>query len=231
MVVTDEGKGMVTDRKRGRRGKGGDKRNVSVFPIRVIALINIRGGKGRHKWEELGKVAKERYLDVLVITETHFKDVEVPPYVEGYSWYGVSRKADQSRFGGVGVWVKCSLEVKERHELEGKYVVIEIGGSETILVVGVYRPPSSTAEEDTLLYNVLRRAQEELFKGAVNRVIYLGDFNAHIGELDVQTDKAGVDLKRFVAECQLCILNLDERMKGKYTYTEGSKKSCIDYVI
>ena len=110
-------------------------------------------------------------------------------------------------------------------------LVLEVGSVYKVLVVGVYRPPSNTQECNRKLYDCLLRINQELVAKRVEGIIYAGDFNAHVNELDTQTDQAGLELKQFVENNQLYIMNCSERTKGKYTYTEGSKKSCVDYVI
>ena len=59
----------------------------------------------------------------------------------------------------------------------------------------------------------------------------MGDFSAHIDCLDRRTDETGLQLLQIIEDKGLKIQNVATNTIGKYTYTEGKRKSCIDYVL
>ena len=216
--------------KRGSRAKGKPRSNV---PFERVAMLNMRGGRRRGKWEELYRLLTIRSVDIMIVTETHLCEMEVPPGLKGYNWYGTNRNTDngENRFGGVGILTRDAISCEEAVNAKMKdLVVIEIRMEGTIwAVMGVYRAPSNTEEEDEQLFERVYKVMEEYQdKGGV---ICLGDWNAHIEQLDGREDRAGRRLIQLAESSEAQILNLDPRVEGRYTYTQGDGKSCVDYVL
>ncbi|KAG0419142.1 hypothetical protein HPB47_004331 [Ixodes persulcatus] len=61
--------------------------------------------------------------------------------------------------------------------------------------------------------------------------IILGDFNAHIEELDERTDKIGRELLCWMEKMGLVMVNGTDKCKGKITWAVRERSSCIDYCL
>ncbi|KAL1475909.1 hypothetical protein MTO96_036940, partial [Rhipicephalus appendiculatus] len=62
-------------------------------------------------------------------------------------------------------------------------------------------------------------------------ILIVGDFNAHIEELDMATDRTGKLLLDWVEKMELVIVNTTEKCKGTITWAARTNTSCIDYCL
>ena len=63
-------------------------------------------------------------------------------------------------------------------------------------------------------------------------LIIIGDFNGHIGILGEQNlDKNGQVILEWMNNYSLILLNSDDECRGTYTWSRGSQKSVIDYML
>ncbi len=90
------------------------RRRRKVFVNKVhdqctLALLNIQGGNGAHKWVQLEKEVRELNVDMMCITETHFSGTDAPPNIEGYNWLGCNY--EQVKQAGVGILFKNSFQI------------------------------------------------------------------------------------------------------------------------
>ena len=103
---------------------------------------------------------------ILAITETWLKENQTGPHTNLYNYTFVSNSRSQSRGGGVGLYVNCSLNFTMRsdltimHEKIFESLFIEIESNNSTMICGViYRPPSKNSKSHALflehLINIL----------------------------------------------------------------------------
>ena len=117
-------------------------------------------------------------LDILIITKT-FCNSKIPGSyykIQGYELYRKDRK--EKKGGGIMMFVNEKLWSKHRTELETEHVealwteIRPFKSQRSLLIAGVYRPPSSTLEMDTLLEQNIENACLE-----GKEIIISGDLN------------------------------------------------------
>ena len=79
----------------------------------------------------------------------------------------------------------------------------------------------------------IRREVEALIEGNEKEgLIVMGDFNGHITMIDgKEQDANGRMLLEWLTTYNLNMLNMDNRCKGKYTWSRGGNRSTLDYVL
>ena len=137
--------------------------------------INIRSLLSRHKLDHINILVNQANPDILVISETWLhKDIEDQTvYIQGYNIYRSDRT---SRGGGVAIYVKSTyaatilnaVSIPKCFELIS--LKIDFGSNNSIIVIGVYRPPSAP----TMALNKMAEFRIPLID---SELIVLGDFN------------------------------------------------------
>ena len=143
--------------------------------------INIRSLLSRHKLDHINILVSQANPDILVISETWLhKDIEDQTvYIQGYNIYRSDRA---SRGGGVAVYVKSTYAAVILNTVsipkcfEFISLRIDFGYNNSIIVIGVYRPPSAPTM-------ALNKMAELFMPFTDSELIVLGDFN-----LDWSTD-------------------------------------------
>ena len=126
------------------------------------------------------------------------------------------------------MFVKKACSITDQKICTGSDVAaIDIGsGPGQLRLIGGYRAPSNGKDENFSFYNTLRKLIQIDYKAIV-----IADFNAHLSYFDKSSDAAGYELEDFCTSTNKMNINISNRCKGKHTYTEGKKKSTIDYVV
>ena len=115
----------------------------------------------------------------IICNETHLNNIkESQIQLHGYNYIGNNRQTKKG--GGVGIYVQDKFDCKERKDLEifleGRFescVVETHHGGKPLLIVSIYKPPSSNTVEFLNLYNDFVRN----LNNACSCVIIGGDFN------------------------------------------------------
>lgn len=159
-------------------------------------------------------------MDVLILSET-FCSKDVPDSFYGISGYVIFRK---DRFGKIGggimAYVKESLQVKRRNDLETENVetlwleLCPYKSKRPLLIAGVYRPPSNKVADDVELgkniENVYLTGRE---------MIILGDFNIDF--------LSATKFKKHSLVKTLVNLHIVQLVK---VITRPVSKSCLDHI-
>ena len=204
-----------------------------------FGCVNVRGW-GLGKYEDVCKEFLEWKFDLIGVTETHLKgDIRID---EGeYVMIGKGRKKQDKSGGGVAFL----------HRKEGNYKVdeIDVGDNEMsedvlavrvecmdqheqmvkFIVVVVYMTVEGgrAARENWMKLDAIRKVLRE---NAGERVMVMGDMNAHLGMLGEQMNGNGEMLADFIDEMNL--ENLNETLaEGRVTWSARDQTSAIDYVL
>ena len=110
--------------------------------------LNIRSLLSRHKLDHINIFVNKANPDILVISETWLhKGIDAQTvYIQGYNIYRSDRA---SRGGGVAVYVKSTYAAAILNAVsipkcfEFISLKIDLGYKNSIIVIGVYRPPSA----------------------------------------------------------------------------------------
>ncbi|XP_077486776.1 uncharacterized protein LOC144098101 [Amblyomma americanum] len=70
-----------------------------------IRYINMQYGRKRAKWLEIEQQLKDEEVGVYALCETHLRDLEDPPFIDGYVWEGSNRTTTERKGGGVGMLI------------------------------------------------------------------------------------------------------------------------------
>ena len=187
---------------------------------------NVRGLRGNH--DELTQLIhiSERKPDCISLCETFLNDDVLDNAICIDDYVLFRRDRPSSRFGGVAVYLKESIQFKRRFDLEHKdYEVLwleSVSKGPKLHIISVYRPPD---DDDTMLNHL----EEKLLTLKTHEhVLILGDFNAKHSDwyTDGPTDVHGRALFNFANTNGLFQLVKDATRRGA-----DGKASQIDYVL
>ena len=219
----------------GRSRKVGEKKGSCM----KLGCVNVRGW-GIGKFSDLCQELNEWNIDVVGITETHLRDAV---QLEGSEYVIVSkgRRMQDTLGGGVALLHRKvrnlrveELDVGESLESEDVLAtrveyVNEYGRPDKLVVVVVYMTVEGerAIRENSRKYGLLKKIVRE---HARERVIVMGDMNAHTGVLGEQVNRNGEMLGEFVNEMGL--ENLNETLaEGRVTWSARNQESAIDYML
>ena len=129
--------------------------SINVHAPLAILSANIQGlipSKGKYKLEMINEKAKEENVGLMFFTETHLgkdhKEAEVK--MKGFEHHR-SERSEYSRRGGVIFYIRNDLSSGSSILDSGstgniEYIVVDVPILEIIVVI-IYRPPSSCANE------------------------------------------------------------------------------------
>ncbi|KAH7956453.1 hypothetical protein HPB52_009917 [Rhipicephalus sanguineus] len=213
----------------GRRRRRGPRKKASSQAEKV-GFLNMQGGRTEQKWGELVKIMHEEHFALMAVAETHLRDQEVPPSDTGFAWEGCNRQNGERRGGGLGCmwrlpqqWTRIKAECSEHMWLSGN-----IAGRWIALAV-VYLWTGAQMQKNTEICQCLRGDVEDVRREA--EIIIMGDFNAHLEDLDGRTDANGRLLQELACSAGLVIANLTEKCCGMTTWSVRDQQSCIDYCL
>ena len=211
-------------RKKGRRGR----RNKTQLKKLKIWYQNVRGIKS--KLISIERIINEIDPTIICMVETHLGD-EDEISIPGYK----IERNDRNKDGG-GCLIAYKEEVKnlvtEITKKETEAIWLKIGNRNAELkICTVYCPSENQPKKN--IQRVYEEMEEEIMKEEEKqRTVICGDFNAKIYVNEGEKIKgSGEIMKKFVKENNLEVTNMGDKCQGKWTRTEGEKKSIIDYVL
>lgn len=192
------------------------------------------------KLEDMSKELDEWKYDIIGLTETHLRG-DVQTEGSEYVMIGKGRKKQETMGGGVAFLHRKNENLKVEELDVGNSassedvlaVSVECknkkGRLERVVMVVVYMTVEGerAVRENRGKYNILRKVVRE---HAGERVIVMGDMNAHTGMLGERINRNGEMLAEFVSEMNL--ENLNETLaEGRVTWSARNQESAIDYVL
>ena len=199
----------------------------------------MQGGKNASKWESLridlleaSEGGMENEYDILSLSEAHLMNLEEPPHMKGFTFYGSNRvgPTGYKSSGGVGILIRCSLDEMYWTGRGNYYVALgtKINGQEW-LIISIYCAISDLQTNKGQFKEIGKIVREKMKEGT--RILVAGDMNAHSTQLDGRLDGRGKLLCDFANDNDLIILNLSEKCREKITRSQGGCSSSIDYTL
>ncbi|KAL1430218.1 hypothetical protein MTO96_015283 [Rhipicephalus appendiculatus] len=124
--------------------------------------------------------------------------------------------------GGGSKWERARETCREHMWITGY-----IGGVKVALGLVYLWTGKSSYERNVEILGCMERDISELDMP----VVILGDFNAHIEDLDGKTDRAGKLLLTWVERLDMIIVNTTEKCTGRTTWAARETETCIDYCV
>ncbi|KAH7948527.1 hypothetical protein HPB52_024084 [Rhipicephalus sanguineus] len=189
----------------------------------------MQGGRREHKWQELYEILDKGHIEIAGLTETHLRNDEYPPTHTGLAWEGLNRQGGDRKGGGLGFlyrldtqWERTLQGCTEHMWMKGTLGNLELA----IGLVYLWTGADSYQKNVETLGCVERDIQTIGLP-----TIIIGDFNAHIEDLDGKTDRMGRYLLDWADKEGLVILNTSDKCVGKTTWAVSDKQTCIDYCL
>ena len=197
-------------------------------------------GWGVGKFEDVCKELSGWKFDVLGVCETHLRDDVRMDGCE-YKMIGKGRKKQEKVGGGVAFLFRKEKNMKVEEIDVGSCASSEDvlavrvkcmnrrGRAECVIMVLVYMTVEGerAVRENTEKYAIIRKVVREHRQ---ERVIVMGDMNAHIGILGERMNRNGEMLVEFADETDL--ENLNETLaEGRVTWSARDQESAIDYML
>ena len=152
--------------------------------------LNVRSLNNIHNFLKLESFLHSINVQpsILAITKTWLKENQTGPHTNLCNYTFVSNSRSQSRGGGVGLYINCSLNFTMRsdltimHEKIFESLFIEIESNNLTIICGViYRPPSKNSNSHALFLEHLIN----ILKSIKNKPCFLfGDFNYNLLNCD-----------------------------------------------
>ena len=216
-----------------------NKCSVNVRESMKFGCMNVRG-LNVGKYEDVTKELYEWNFDLVGLTETHLRD-DVQVDGSEYMMIGRGRKAQDRLGGGVAVLLKKDKNFKVEKldvgscDMSEDILAVRVecageqGKNERFVVVVVYMTVMGerAVRENNRKYSILKKFVRE-YSG--EKVMIMGDMNAHLGMLGEQMNQNGEMLAEFIDEMNL--ENLNETLaEGRVTWNARDQMSAIDYVL
>ena len=204
-----------------------------------FGCVNVRGW-GVDKFEDLGRELNEWRFDAVGVTETQLRD-DVRMEGSDYVLIGKGRKKQERLGGGVAFLHRKESNLKVEELDVGSSAMsedilvlrVECAGKhdrhESFVVAVVYMTVEGerAVRENGMKYDVLRGLVRRF---AGEKVMIMGDMNAHLGMLGERINRNGEMLAEFIDEMSL--ENLNETVaEGRVTWNARNQESAIDYVL
>jgi exonuclease III len=204
-----------------------------------IAYLNIQG-KTRSEWDNVRNNIRRRKWDIVVLTETHWREGQKGKRVEHYRRFCRKRTVGEKQGGGIAIFVHNKIKCWEWEagnndglvDNESLWVTLQLGGIE-LAICGVYMATNSGVQSSVWnnhIRDVLEADMQQL-AGEGKHILMLGDFNAHIAALGGKEDAEGRVTKDWLRENNLSILNTEQCCRGLWTWMRGESKSVIDFAV
>lgn len=196
-----------------------------------IRLINIQG-LSKEKYYEVEKLV-EKDLDIVCITEGQNKIDKIQNSI-GIKRIETLREQKDKKGGGLMILTReGKLELKKTQSRSNDILDVEGRvGNENIRLILLYMAAGGTAEAAARNRKIEEEVEQKIQSNEVNNLIVLGDLNGHLGILGEQIeDRNGRMIMKWMNEQNLVLLNIDEKCKGKYTWSARKSKSVIDYML
>ena len=171
--------------------------------------------------------------DIISLCETSLNDtVEIPdPLLKDYTFISANHP-DNVSHGGVGLFYKNSLPIKNRSDLSfAESLVVELKfGRKKIFFTVIYRSPSvkcNSPKFDEFLTN-FQNLNAKIQAEKPYATFFTGDFNGHsqLWWSDGDTTPEGKKIEELLSE-----LNLSQVISEPTNFTPGKNPSCIDLLI
>ena len=186
----------------------------------MIGYVNIEG-LSRVKIAEMEELILSGNVDFLVLAKTHCRGRRFE-WQEGIRIFEVQRKMTDK-------WGWRAYVCNERLKRKSKsmdIIEVEISqGKHVWNVVGTYWDVKDKERNEKIAEELKRIVERR------EKVVVVGDFNAHLEEIDGRKNWNGEKFRELLEEGRLINVNTTERCRGQYTWVRGDTRTTIDYVL
>ena len=170
--------------------------------------------------------------DIISVCETNLTDlIEIPdPLLSEYTFISSNNPLNVSH-GGVGLFYKSSLPLKNRSDLSFREsIVVELTfGRKKIFFTVLYRSPSNKygSEEFNTFSNNLNDLHSKILAECPYAIFYSGDFNCQSSSWwpEGGTNPEGREIDYLFSN-----LNLSQLIREPTNFTPGKRATCIDLI-
>lgn len=200
-----------------------------------VAFQNIQGGKANIiKWSEMLQNCINDNISVMGIIETNLKITENIPIhdiIETEKWKWHNGNIENEGRGGIGIlWDSSKIKLRVISTSDNTiWVKIEPTNIKPMLLCLVYLKPG--------LKNYMRNAKIMndilmfITKHPNEKIIIMGDFNAHVRELHTNVNANGGIMENFILKSNFIIGNKTRKFSGGHTWHSSTKQSIIDWFM
>lgn len=176
-----------------------------------------------HKSEEIKQLLEENRIDILGVSETYLGTNDQAPKIRGYKWYGDNGTRKER---GVGIYIKERIYETVKiatEDSEGRITAINCQG---LTILETYSPVDCSSKEVKENYHRNLTTLLAKIMTKTNKVILMGDFNAHItGFASEKTNSNGKMLLNTINATGMILLEINE-----FTFLgRNGRPTCIDY--
>ncbi|XP_064475734.1 uncharacterized protein LOC135389629 [Ornithodoros turicata] len=156
---------LQQQRRRRKKGRRGTQRREHL----KIAFLNIQGGRQERKWLEMTEVLHSEKLAAFMVVETHLRDDETPPTINGFAWEGLNRVGGERRGGGIGFLGSTARPWRRFKQNCSEHMWIETTlNKRKLAIAGVYWWTGAQEEKNITMAKCLERDIEDLKKTHVS---------------------------------------------------------------
>ena len=207
------------------------KFKVEINDSFSMYLLNVRG-LNKVKNLELEEILKKESECILLITETQ-KKYETVNHSDDSIVINQFRNNNERKGGGLMIKYLKNKDIclRKVNTISNDLLHVKgmiFGHDVNILLIYLDVRKNKQGKEHNKL--ILNEIKEKIIDD--DKLIILGDFNAHIKELDNRpTDDNGQEIINLINNHNLTLLNMEEKCEGKFTWSNSISKTVIDYVI
>ena len=224
----------VREKSKPKKRKRHKKIRKHLTKFRMI-YCNINHAKS--KIDSLKRIIEEENPVVIILVETKLGEKE-DLSVEGYETYPLNRDENG---GGIMIIVKKQLEniivtVEKKQEV-GETMWITIANGRNNIRLGVIYAPQENKTSVPKLKEMYKGLAKQIKESRTRKqnLLLVGDFNCKVGNAikgnSEEVSKGGKLLMQMIQKQDLMMVNASEKCQGKWTRTDGSKQSVLDYVL
>lgn len=200
-----------------------------------IAFQNIQGGKCNViKWTEMLQYCEMDKIVFMGVIETNLKideDIPIKSWADeqGWKWHN-GNVANEAR-GGIGIlWKEGTIKVDILQTDDNViWARVMVKNSISFIVGLVYLKPGTKYINRNI--EIIEKISEFVASYPNDKIIIMGDFNAHIQELDKKENSNGYLMRKFMDSANMIIGNCTSKYSGGSTWHNNIKETCIDWVI
>ena len=219
------------------RGNRKKKKDRKIKGDITLGYFNIEGSIKKN-WNDILNHVQDRKWDIMCITETHWRDRYQGRSINGYNKKVTNRLKEARKGGGIVIYWRNELPVEEWEGLstnkDRQWIKISHGGDKELCICTVYMAVDKTEhdEENDMLIQLLKGKVDYLDRDN-NKVIVLGDMNAHFKHLDgLRENGNSKRLDELIGQGRgLSMVNGSQKCEGVFTWQRNNSKTVIDYVL
>ena len=172
----------------------------------------------------------QRY-DIIFLVETHVRGIlfQWSDHVRSIQY---NRELDRKKGGGImAIWEKDSTIEFDLHNSDNQDLMLGymiIGSTNINLFMLICYWDTSDSDSNIKMAHDMNKA---LLKHRQEKLMVIGDFNAHFPWIDKRTNRNADILSDIMETNHLLMLNDTPKCEGTFTRIMNDSRTCIDYIL